>query len=360
MLCRPAIRALAILAALALPAAGAGADAAASAGPAVIFKLGGQALGLTAGAYGIAVLEDAGGDCALVVIPADGATPQTHLHGCVLPGADVAVAGSRTAWGGYQDVRCSETTAAVYSAEGRGGRLVQSIPGDCLGYGTSYRGLASDGSSLFYSLLVTAEPDGATNCGEGGPCHWKLAGGRIMRLSPGGPVADRRLPAAALIAADAGRIALVEPAKSASSTGKTFDWPRAATNGKVEVRATATGAVLSSFAPRGAVRAIALAGGKAVVLVATSGGPRFEWYDASTGARLGTASAPSGTAFRISTDGNEVAFAALDTVRVLDLGTGAQRVLARTTGAPVGPSVTDGRVVWVENGKNPQVLAARV
>jgi hypothetical protein len=44
-----------------------------------------------------------------------------------------------------------------------------------------------------------------------------------------------------------------------------------------------------------------------------------------------------------------VAFAVGKSVRVLDLETAAQRVLAHATSAPVGLSVVAGRLVWGEN-----------
>src|SRR5207248_10092513 len=113
------------------------------------------------------------------------------------------------AGGGYDEVRCSETTAAVYTTMRSGARLVQEIPGDCLGYGTSFQGLVTDGRSFFYALLETSPKPDSSRCGEGGRCRWMLAGGRVVRFAGAGPATVQGLPPAALIAGAAGRLALV-------------------------------------------------------------------------------------------------------------------------------------------------------
>lgn len=262
------------------------------------------------------------------------------------------LAGGRAAWGGYVEVRCSEFTAVVDATVNGHSRRVDQIDGDCLGYRTSFRGLASDGTSFFYSLLDTKPPgDDSLQCGEGGACHWRLAGGRVVRIAGMRPVTVRGLPPAALLAGANGRLALVEPSRSgsASRSDNGFDWPRAARNGKVEIRNSSTTALESSFRPRGTVRAVALSANRAVVLVESDAGLRTEWYDADAGARLGSVAVPRSTAHRLSTDGHYVAFAAGKTVRVLDLTTGAQRIVRRPQ-EPVGLSVRAGRLVWGENG----------
>jgi len=279
-----------------------------------------------------------------------------------LPGADdLALAGGRAAWGGYEQVRCSDTYAAVYTTDKSGSRLVQNIPGDCLGYRTSFEGLTTDGTSFFYSLLDTSPP-ALPDCGNGGPCRWQLAGGRIVRIAGTRPVTVPGLPAAALIAGAKGRVALVAPATSASSNGRganAFDWPRAALNGRVEIRSTATTAIVTSFRPQGTVRAVALSAFRAVVLVEAGTGLRIEWYDSASGARLGAAAVPRGTSPRLSTDGRFVAFSTGKTVRVLDLETGVQRIVRRATSEPVGLTVQAGQLVWGENtGSTGRILTA--
>ena len=326
-------RLLVLVALLAGPSAAAGTPRSLPAGGTVlaVAQVGGD----------VAWIAHARYSCMLRVRASSGATGSRDLPACVLTGSDLVLAGGRWAWGGYQEVRCSETTAAVYVGTDTGGKLVQEIPGDCAGFGTSFQGLASDGTSFFYSLLVTKPKPDASRCGDGGPCRWRLAGGRIVRAGGKGVPG---LPPAALIAGAAGRLALVQPAATASASGREqFDWPRAALDGRVEIRDTASGRLVTSFRPHGVVRAIALSAIRAVVLVQLERTLRIEWYDSDSGEMLGSVIEPE--AFRLATDGRLVAFSAGGTVRVLDLETGAQRVVGR--GADVtGVSVRGHLVVW--------------
>ena len=163
--------------------------------------------------------------------------------------------------------------------------LVAEIPGDCRGFGTSYQGLATDGTSFFYAVLSTKYPPPGTRCGDWWLRKWTLLGGGIMRIvgARAQPVAV--LPGAALIAGAPGRLALVQPARVASSNGRSFDWPRAATNGAVVIYDTRARRAVTSFRPDGIVRAIALSPSRAVVLVQQGKDFQIDWYDARTGAR---------------------------------------------------------------------------
>jgi hypothetical protein len=313
----------------------------------------GQVIGVAQDTGSIGWLEAGTSGCRLHIRPTGGGSDRVvrYARGC-LPGEhDLALVDGRAAWGGYEEVRCSDTHAAVYEAVGSRARLVEEIPGDCLGYAESYAGLASDGRSFFYSVLVTSPKPSSSGCGEGGACRWRLSRGRIVRIAGSRHATVRGLPSAALLAAAGGHVALVEPARSASSKGRgAIDWPRAARDGKVEVRDTTTTRIVSSFHPRGTIRAVALSSTRAVVVVDTGSTLRIEWYDSETGTRLGAAPVPHSTARRLSTDGHFVAFAAGKTVRVLDLETGAQRIVRRATSEPVGLSVRSGDLVWGENG----------
>ncbi len=121
--------------------------------------------------------------------------------------------------------------------------------------------------------------------------------------------------------------------------------------GRVEIRDTKTTRLVTSFRPRGLVRAIALSVTRAAVLVETKSELRIEWYDADSGARLGAFAVPSSTAHRISTDGRFAAFAAGKTLRVLDLATGRQLKVARPAEHGRSGFLTGtGRLVWGENG----------
>ena len=342
------MRRTAIAMAALVVAAAPGAAAHGLAPPATIATVQGQVGDVAQDSGTVAWLESGASGCALHVHPLSGGTDRTAKYspGCLPGEQDLSLAGGRAAWGGYVEVRCSETTAAVYL----NAKLVQEFPGDCLGYRTAFQGLATDGTSFFAALLETSPPPGSSRCGDGGPCHWQLAGGRIVRLAGSKLVTVPGLPPAALIAGSNGRLALVAPAQTASSNGRTFDWPRAATNGTVQIRDAKSARLLTSFRPQGIVRAIALSATRAVVLVQASAALRVEWYDADSGNRLGSTRVPGSTARHLSTDGRFTAFAAGKTVRVLDIETGVQRIVSTATSEPVGLSVRAGRLVWGENG----------
>jgi hypothetical protein len=244
-----------------------------------------------------------------------------------------------------------------------GTRVVAELPGDCRGFGTAYRGLATDGTSFYYALLTTREPPVTSRCGEGGRCRWQLAGGRIVRVDPHGKKSIvPGLAPAALVAGAPNRLARVAAAPSASSNGQSFDWPRAATSGKVILYDTSARRVVASFAPRGIVRAVALSSDHAVVLVQTGAATfRIEWYDAEKGTKQGSARVPPAAApSALASDGDLAAFSVGNSVHVLDLGSGQARLVARTPGPPVGLSLDNGRLAWGENATSSHGRVAAV
>jgi hypothetical protein len=332
----------------------------ASQGPETLAVVKGHVIGVAQTDDSVAWLESTTSGCRLRTRSRNSGSTRAFRYsaGC-LPDQDLALIGERAAWGGYEDVRCSETTAAVYAEANDRARLLQEIPGDCLGYGKSFQGLVSDGSAFFFSLLVTSSKAISPRCGEGGACRFQLSGGSITRLTRTRVLPVRGLPPAVLLAASSGRIALVAPAHRGASSGRgRLDWPRAALDGRVQIRNTSSAGLVSSFRPAGLVRAVSLSTYRAVVLVQSKRGRRIEWYDADSGARLGAEPVPPATA-TISTDGRLVAFAAGATVHVLDLETGAERVLRHAPGEVVGVSVDGGRVVWGENvGSRGRILTA--
>jgi hypothetical protein len=135
-------------------------------------------------------------------------------------------------------------------------------------------------------------------------------------------------------------------------------WPRAARNGRVEIRSLETGSVVRSFRPQGIVRAVALSETRAVVILEYLGSRTIESYDIASGRRLSVASVPQ-SARRLSTDGRHAAFIARTDVRVLDLESGRQRIVRRAQTFPSGLWIRSGRLVWAENGPSTaRILAA--
>ena len=275
----------------------------------------------------------------------------------------VVLARAAVAWGGYEEKRCIDTHAAVYVAAAGAARRVATMVEDCTGGGDVYRGLVTDGTAFFYGVLKVVDRNADGVACDGDPCTLHVTGGSIKRIVDGHGVTVRGLPPAAEIAASDGRIALVAPAAAASwggvSSGAPYpDFPRAATNGLVEVRRSSDAALVTRFRPAGIVRAIALSRRYAVVLVASGKSVRIEWYDVGSGARLGSTPVPSSTARTLSASGEGVVFAVGKAVRLLNLRSGSQRELWQASSEPVGLSITGGRVVWGENsGKVARVLA---
>jgi hypothetical protein len=322
----------------------------------------GTVLGVAQDAHSIAWLQASPDGCRFRIRARSAKTIRSikYASTCNPFDHELLLAGGKAAWGGNDEVLCGETYAAVYAVAGKRVRLVQKIPEDCLGFGSSLRGLVSDGRFFYYNVLRTVRPPSAWQCGEGGVCRWQLVGGRIVRIDGSRPVALRGLPPTVMFAVQAGRIALVEPLRKVSSNGSgAGGWPRAARNGKVEIRSLATGRVEASFRPEGIVRAVALTPSRALVLVEYLGSRTLESYDIRTGRLVKSIHVPQGMR-RLAVDGNRVAFAFHSRVRVLDLSTGRDRVVAEAAVNPVGLSFKRGLVVWGENrNKFARIVAAR-
>jgi hypothetical protein len=320
-----------------------------AASPANVATVPGQIVGVAQSGGAVAWLSSGASGCRLTIQSGGKSRVLPYAQDCAVLPQDLTLANGRAAWGGYQEVRCSETFAEVRTGTTSSAHLVQSIPGDCRGFGTTYQGLATDGTSFFYALLTTKNPPPGTRCGDGGPCRWTLLGGRIMRIAGAKAQPVTVLPGAALIAGAPGRLALVQPATAARSIGRTFDWPRAATNGAVVIYDTKARRAVTSFKPDGIVRAIALSRTRAVVLVQQGNDLEIQWYDAQSGVHRGTAPTPTATAHMLATDGRVVAYAVGRSIRVLDLGKLAARTVAKAASPPVGLTIDSGRLLWGEN-----------
>jgi hypothetical protein len=318
----------------------------------------GTVLGVAQDAHSIAWLQWSPNGCRLRIRPRGGKVIHsvTYSARCNPYFHDLVLAGGRAAWAGDDEIICGQMYATVYAYTERRPRLVQRIPRDCFGFGPSLRGLASDGRAFYYNVFKTIRPPSAWQCGGGGPCSWQLGRGHIARIDGSRPVTVRGLPPTVMFAVAAGRILLVQPLREAASSG---GWPRAARNGKVEVRELATGRLEASFRPEGIVRSAALTSTRALVLVELNGWRSVETYDVRTGRRVHSITAPVSLR-RIAPDGNLVPYRINDQVRVFDISTGSTSVVAETKLNPVGLSIRDGWVVWGENrSKFARIRAAR-
>jgi hypothetical protein len=271
---------------------------------------------------------------------------------------DLVLADGKAVWAGDDEVTCGKAFATVNVIAGSRPRLVQRIRRDCLGFGPSLRGLATDGRSFYYNLFKTVQPPAALDCGTlGGVCRWQLGAGHIARVDGSRPVALPGLSPTVMFAVAAGRVITVQPLREVS--GGPGGWPRAARNGRVEIHDVATGRLEASFRPEGIVRSVALTPTRAIVLVELLGLRRLDFYDVRSGRRI-TSMVPPQTLGRLLLDGNLVAYRLNDQVRVLDIATGKRRVVANTKYVTIGLSVRNGWVVWGENrNKYARIRVAR-
>lgn len=141
------------------------------------------------------------------------------------------------------------------------------------------------------------------------------------------------------IAVASGRVAVV-PADRSESQSVAL---RAALNGIVEVRDLA-GNVVSHFTPAGRVRAIALTGTYAAVLV--SG--RVKRYQLPSGTLTGVTPVP-GAAPELDASGRTVILRVGKTIRALDTTSGSLKTVATASATPIGLSIEGGVVAWAEN-----------
>jgi hypothetical protein len=153
----------------------------------------------------------------------------------------------------------------------------------------------------------------------------------------------RRSPAA-LLAASRERIALV-PAVRIDSFGQ-FG---VAENGLVEIRNASNGSLVSSFAPVGTVRGLALTGTTVAVLVASGRTKRIERYSITTGTLLRTTWVRRSTVSELDMAGHRILFRTGWTIRVLNARTGLVRRVVTLGGPPLGLSIEGRRVVWAGN-----------
>lgn len=271
---------------------------------------------------------------------------------------DLVLAGGKAVWAGDDEIICGKGYATVNVIADSRPRRIQRIPKDCLGFGPTLRGLATDGTSFYYNVFKTLQPPAALQCGSlGGDCRWQLGRGYVARVDGVRPVALRGLPPTVTFAVSAGRVLTVQPLREVS--GGPGGWPRAARNGRVEIHDVATGRLEASFRPEGIVRSVALTPTRAMVLVELLGLRRLDFYDIRSGRRI-KSMVPPQTLGRLLLDGNLVAYRLNNQVRVLDIETGKRRVVANTKYVTIGLSIRNGWVVWGENrNKYARIRVAR-
>ena len=129
------------------------------------------------------------------------------------------------------------------------------------------------------------------------------------------------------------------------------DAPRVAENGSVQVYRFLNKPVLvSSVAPRGTIKAIALSFPQLAVLVQrTDGTKAVIRYAAKGGALLGTTVVPKATASELSVSKAGIVYRVGKNIYLL--GSGQPKLVWKASGTPIGLSIEGRRIAWAENVK---------
>ena len=250
----------------------------------------------------------------------------------------LALAGKRAVWTSLAGGNCIEM--AVFTAtlgDGTPPAFVEDVQ-FCSVEGNVITAVAGDAATLAFTH-VGFEFDAVTSCSRVNIGRAALVVERSAVTVPGSVPAVR-------LAVSAGRVALV-PADVTCLRDPVL---APAPNATVEVRAAIDGALLATFSPVGTVRALGLAGPRAVVLVeAADGSKQVERYDATTGAFLGATPVSPLVANVLDTAAGWIVYRTGRAIRLMDAVTGAKQLLVTARAIPLGLSIESRRVAWAEN-----------
>ncbi|MBA3364361.1 MAG: hypothetical protein H0U03_01060 [Actinobacteria bacterium] len=264
----------------------------------------------------------------------------------------LALGGSRALWGGYYRTQSNNRYGAVLTGSiGASSRKLWSLEQVERSWGGFLTSIVGDGSTLAYANVYVRQMSGP-DCP---PCFYRVTGQPVRRVSSGQAVVPGARPAVA-IAADTGRVAVV-PADSRDTTSRIR--PVAVPDGPVEVRDAVTGSLVTSFAPRGMVTAVALSGGVAAVIVRDQIAPRIERYSVTTGALIETLPLFQLAADELGLSGTMVVFRIGREIYVFDTASRKQ-VRVTATATPIGLSIEGNRVAWAENIRIGRKLRGRI
>jgi hypothetical protein len=272
----------------------------------------------------------------------------------VSPSIELALAGTRALWEFIIDVRCVEFTAQVRTGALRERqRILERLEFGC---GGGWFENAGDGSTLVYfNTSVDYIYDEA--CEERGECRFRVDAGSVARVSSGLRVRVPRIPPLAALAVSGDRIAVVPADRRA------FDTPsvEAALNGPVQIRDPKNGLLLRSFAPAGAVKAVALSGRRLGVLVAdTADAKRIERYDIGAGVLLGSTLVSPEVEAELAIAGRRILYRVGRAIYVMDVDTGVSSLIATANADPIGLSIEGRRVAWAENAASQAGIRGRI
>ena len=248
----------------------------------------------------------------------------------------LALAGKRVLWTVQSGGNCVETNMRTATLGLANPRSIDFLS-FCENTGSVATAVAGDAATLAYTMVTF---EGVEDCGS------RVTLGGTRRVVGSTAVTVPGSVPAVQLAVSAGRVAAV-PADVAICSAAVL---APASNGSVEIRAAIDGALLAAFSPAGTVRALALSGPRAVVLVeAADGSKRVERYDAATGALLGATPVSTLAANVLDTAGGWIVYRTRRAIRLMDAVTGAKQLLVTARATPLGLSIESRRVAWAEN-----------
>ena len=265
------------------------------------------------------------------------------------PTGALALGGERAVWTedyGGSSIDASAYTAALNDRRVRAIFDIEGVPG----LGGIFADFAGDGDTLAFAWadIDFETEDEHRACYSGRGCRFIVVGGGARRVVAGRAVRIPGAPPAFRVAASAGRIAVVP----ADRTKSAASYPRPVAGGPVEIRNAEDGTIVSTFAPAGTVRAVALTGRNAAVLVVdASRQKRIARYDSVTGSLLGPTPVPPATAAALEVAGENVVSRVGRSIWLLRSGVGTLARLWTARRTPVAVSIEGRRIVWAVNGK---------
>jgi hypothetical protein len=249
----------------------------------------------------------------------------------------LALAGERALWTVQSGGNCVETIVRAATLGGRRPPDSVDFMTFCDVSGSVATAVGGDAATLAYTTVTFQ---------HFGDCGSRVALGATRRVVDSVAVTVPGSVPAVQLAVSAGRVAVVPADLTICSAAVLAPAP----NGTVEIRAAIDGALLVAFSPAGTVRALALSGPRAVVLVeAADGSKQVERYDAATGALLGATTVPSGVAHDLDIAGEWIVYRTGRAIRLIDAVTGAKQLLFIAPVTPLGLSIESRRVAWAEN-----------
>jgi hypothetical protein len=250
----------------------------------------------------------------------------------------LALAGKRALWTVQDGGNCIETSVRTATlGAGKPPAFVPIFLTFCSVEGSVATATAGDAATLAVTTVHFEHSD----------CGSRVALGRTARIVGTSSVAVPGSVPAVRLAVSAGRVAVLPADLTCRNTNPVL---ATAPNGTVEIRAAIDGALLAAFSPAGTVRALALSGPRAVVLVeAADGSKRVERYDATTGALLGATQVSPLVANVLDTAAGWIVYRTGRAIRLMDAVTGAKQLLVTAPVTPLGLSIESRRVAWAEN-----------